>query len=115
MEALLHQTRKTPYGFREAAPQAVLPFVGAARIVDVREPFELADGRISGAENVPLGTLDRAARGWRRDEPLILVCRSGARSGRAAAALAAAGFQAVVNLAGGMLAWQAAGLPVERG
>jgi rhodanese-related sulfurtransferase len=54
------------------------------------------------------------ARGWRRDEELLLVCRSGGRSGQVAQALARAGFSKVMNLAGGMVAWNAAGLPVER-
>jgi glyoxylase-like metal-dependent hydrolase (beta-lactamase superfamily II) len=53
---------------------------------------------------VPLATLGACAASWRKDEEILLVCRSGARSGRAAQALVAAGFQKVMNLAGGMLA-----------
>lgn len=102
----------TVRGYRDVSPRELHAALGKARIIDVREPHEVASsGRIAGAENIPLGTLDQAARGFRRDEPLVLVCRSGARSARASAALAAAGFRAVANLAGGMLAWQAAGLP----
>ena len=52
------------------------------------------------------------ARTWNRDDELVIVCRSGARSARAAEALAAMGFRRVMNLTGGMLAYTAAGLPV---
>lgn len=87
------------------------------RIVDVREPAEYTGelGHIAGAELVPLGTVDRAAATWDRDAPLVLVCRSGGRSGKAALALLDAGFKKVVSMAGGMLAWNASAIPVERG
>jgi rhodanese-related sulfurtransferase len=48
------------------------------------------------------------------DHDLVVVCRAGARSATAAAMLRRAGFRRVVNLHGGMLAWQGAGLPVQR-
>lgn len=88
-----------------------------ARLVDVREPHEYTGelGHIEGAELVPLAGLAEAARGWSRDAELVLVCRSGARSGRGAAALAQElGFTRVMNMRGGMLAWNAAGYPVAR-
>lgn len=86
------------------------------RIVDVREPSEFigALGHIPGAELVPLGTLPDAAKGWDRGASLLLVCRSGARSSRAAEALAQLGFGKLKNLRGGMLAYNAAGLPTEK-
>ncbi|MCL4228846.1 MAG: rhodanese-like domain-containing protein [Myxococcales bacterium] len=85
-------------------------------MIDVREPHEFTGelGHVAGSKLVPLATLLDAARAWPRDEELVLVCRSGNRSGRAAQALAGAGFTRLYNLAGGMLAWNAAGLPVER-
>ena len=88
----------------------------SARIIDVREPDEFTGdlGHIPGAELVPLATIGQAAASWDRDKPMILVCRSGGRSGRAASALVAAGFRRVMNLTGGMLAYTAAGLPVAR-
>jgi rhodanese-related sulfurtransferase len=61
---------------------------------------------------VPLATVEAAAAAWPRADRLLMVCRSGARSGRAAAALLGMGFTDVTNLTGGMLAWDAAGLPV---
>lgn len=88
-----------------------------AHIIDVREAHELSGelGRLPDAVHVPLATIPQAAAGWRRDEQLIIVCRSGGRSARAAAILLELGFRKVHNLRGGMLAVNAAGLPVERG
>lgn len=78
-------------------------------LLDVREQDEWAAGHAPGAVHVPLGTL-RAA-DLRTDKPVVAVCRSGNRSAVAAAALAQVGLD-VVNMAGGMTAWAAAGLPV---
>ncbi len=89
----------------------------AARRVDVREPDELLAelGRVEGVELVPLATLERAAADWDREQPLVLLCRSGGRSGRAALTLLGMGFTKVASMAGGMLRWNAEGLPVVRG
>lgn len=80
------------------------------RLIDVRQPEEFEDalGHLPGAELVPLGTLGHAAADWDRHEPLVVVCRSGGRSGRAALGLLGMGFDRVVSLRGGMLAVQAA-------
>jgi sulfur dioxygenase len=83
--------------------RASLP--NAGRVIDVREPHEFAAGRISGAESFPLGGLAAEAAGWDRGTPLITVCRSGGRSGRAAAQLEGMGFTKVASLSGGMIAW----------
>jgi rhodanese-related sulfurtransferase len=102
--------------FHEIDPSD-LPAAREARLVDVREPAELSGelGHLRGAENVPLATLPAAAAGWDRAAPVVVVCRSGGRSGRAARLLADMGFRRVANLRGGMLAVNAAGLAVERG
>lgn len=84
---------------------------GGALLVDVREPEEWRAGRAPQALHVPLGELAARLAELPVDRPLIMVCRSGARSDRAAAALVGLGFRAS-NLAGGMRAWQAAALPV---
>ena len=101
-------------GFQDVRPTTVASHLADLRLVDVREPHEFATGRIAGAESVPLATVIEAAAGWDRSRPMLLICRSGNRSGRAAAALAGMGFSNLLNLAGGMLAWEAEGLPVER-
>lgn len=107
----------SPAGFREIAPDAVSRHAGDTRIIDVREPSEWNDalGHIAVAELVPLGTVTTQAAGWDRDRSIILVCRSGGRSARAAMALKAMGFEDVYNMTGGMMGWNAAGLPVQRG
>ncbi|XXF78346.1 rhodanese-like domain-containing protein [Myxococcaceae bacterium GXIMD 01537] len=86
------------------------------RLVDVREPDEFDGllGHIEGAELVPLATVGAAAASWARDADVLLVCRSGGRSAKAAAQLAGRGFTHMMNLRGGMLAWNAASLPVAR-
>jgi rhodanese-related sulfurtransferase len=90
--------------------------MGRVRIVDVREPDEYVGelGHIRDSKLVPLSRVEVAAEEWDRSQPVVLVCRSGARSGRAAAQLAARGFTRAINMTGGMLSWQARNLPVER-
>lgn len=102
--------------YRDLDPGEVAAERGRARFIDVREPAEFTGelGHIAGSELVPLGGLERAARGWSHEQRIVLVCRSGARSGRAASYLAASGFKDVINLSGGMIAWNDAGLPIER-
>ncbi len=85
-----------------------------ALVVDVRDPGEYGAGHILGARNVPLQRIGEFDLGKHKDRPLILYCDSGDRSGKAAAALKKQGFSRVVNLAGGIGAWQLAGLPVEK-
>jgi rhodanese-related sulfurtransferase len=87
------------------------------RLLDVRTPAEFASEHIRGAYNVPLDTLGEHAREIRasRQNPLVLVCRSGQRARTAETALKAAGLQHLHVLDGGIAAWTAAGLPVERG
>ena len=86
------------------------------RIIDVREAEEYSGelGHIANAELVPLGQLGDQAQHWNRDEPLLLVCRSGRRSANAAKQLRAQGFQWLLNLEGGMLAHAEANLPTQR-
>lgn len=92
------------------------PLPEGARLVDVREPHELTGplGHLAAAENHPLAGVTAAAAAWRRDEPIVLICRSGARSARAAGELARMGFTHLYNLTGGMMAWNDAGLPTAR-
>lgn len=84
---------------------------GQVLLLDVREPFEWAAGHAPDAVHVPMGQLTRET--VEEGTPVVVVCRSGNRSGVAAQALAAVGYRAW-NLVGGMKAWSAAGLPVVR-
>jgi len=86
-------------------------------VLDVREPDEFRGelGHVAGAELVPLQTLNVSAAALPRQRPIVTVCRSGGRSGKAALALQQLGFARVASLAGGMLDWNARGLAVELG
>jgi rhodanese-related sulfurtransferase len=85
-----------------------------AILIDVREPHEYQAGHVEGAELMPLARTVALADDLPRDEPVYVVCRSGNRSLQASRALVEAGFQDVRNVDGGMIAWEAAGLPVAR-
>lgn len=83
-----------------------------AVLLDVREQTEWSAGRAPRARHIPLGQLDaRMARELSTSATILTVCRSGARSARAARQLRRAGYT-VIDVKGGMNAWQAAGLPV---
>lgn len=85
------------------------------QIIDVREPYEYKEGHIPGSKLIPLGQLTRRLNELGpKDREVIVVCRSGSRSGQAAHQLAAMGYNKVVNLRGGILSWHRAGLPSER-
>lgn len=92
--------------------------MGDLLIVDVRQAEELYGdlGHIPAARHVPLDILFTAGppADWKRDQPLLVVCRSGARSAQAAVQLGAWGFTEVYNLRGGMIGWHRAGLPTTR-
>lgn len=102
-------------GYVDITPNELLAYLPGARVVDVREPSEFAGplGHIPGAELAPLAQLHSRAAAWHKEQPVLLVCRSGVRSARAAVALAESGFTRVLNLRGGMQAYAAASLPIE--
>ena len=84
---------------------------GGAILLDVREPHEWQAGHAPKARHIPLAQLASRAKELPAGRPIVTVCRSGARSSRAATLLARDGRQ-VSNLAGGMHAWARADLPV---
>lgn len=116
--SLFDSTAKpNPAGYRDVQVLDVHT-VGAngAVIIDVREPHEFVGelGHVPGATLVPLASVPAQAVTWDKSLEYLLVCRSGGRSGQAAQALHRAGFTRVMNLVGGMLAWNQAGLKTER-
>lgn len=88
---------------------------GEAELFDVREPAEHQEWRIPGARSVPLSSLDPESVVAPPGRRVVLHCKSGVRCGIAAERLRAAGrTEPLYRLSGGILAWSAAGLPVER-
>ncbi len=104
-------------------PDAAASAINAgAQVIDVREPQEFAGGAIAGSINVPLGRIQQQGLAALRDAgidtdapTLLLVCRSGARSGSACLALREALGDRTKNLAGGVTAWGSRGLPLPPG
>ena len=110
-----------------AAASAALPGVevkqgaalqsSGALLLDVREDYEYAQGHAPGSVLIPLGQLQQRLHEiiGHKNKPVALICRSGNRSAQALKLLEGAGFTAAVNVEGGMIAWQKAGLPVISG
>ena len=85
---------------------------GTIQLIDVRQRHEHEAGRIAGTPLIELGSLTEEAATIDPKRPVVFYCRSGGRSAMATEAFEQAGFDAH-NMAGGMLEWEAAGLPIE--
>jgi phage shock protein E len=86
-------------GAQISGAEARLFVAGGARLVDVRTPEEFADGHIAGAVNIPVQDLDRRmGELGPKEKNLVVYCRSGNRSARAAQMLESAGYAAVQDL-----------------
>lgn len=87
-----------------------------AIVLDVRSAAEFAQTHILNARNIPLDEMEARLKELERfkQKPVIVSCATGNRSGSAAALLRKHGFSNVVNLAGGVAAWQQAGLPTAK-
>jgi rhodanese-related sulfurtransferase len=99
-----------PVDIAQVSPAELAADTSGPHVLDVREPEEVAAGRIPGSANIPLSQLPARVGELDRGTPIVAVCRSGRRSQAAAEALAGAGFT-VANLAGGMNRWTAEGRP----
>ena len=85
---------------------------GDIQLIDVRQPEEHEAGRIAGDRFIELAHLPAQVDTIDRDRPVVFYCRSGSRSAMATEAFRGAGFDAH-NMAGGLLDWDAAGLPLD--
>lgn len=94
-------------GARQVSVDWVRQHGSDVRLVDVREPHEYHGplGHVPDAELVPLQTVEVAAKQWDPEAPVVLICRSGARSDRAAVALERRGFKRVASMTGGTQSW----------
>ncbi len=91
----------------------------SVELIDVRTPAEFREVHATMARNVPLETINAkqlmSGRNGDADRPVYVICRSGKRAEKACEQLQAKGISHVVNVEGGTLAWDQAGLPVQRG
>ncbi|MDX8386769.1 MAG: rhodanese-like domain-containing protein [Gallionella sp.] len=85
-----------------------------ALLLDVREPSEYSDVHAPNATLIPLGQLSSRLQeiATHKDQPVLVVCRSGGRSAKAVTILEKAGYSQVNNVNGGMNAWESEGLAV---
>jgi sulfur dioxygenase len=114
--SLISSAKKHPAGFFEVTQEQVMLPAAGFRIIDVREPAEFTGelGHIAGAQLLPMSSTVAHLASAPKDEPLLIVCKAGGRSAAIAQSLTTAGFTQVVNLIGGMLAWNAAGRPIDK-
>ncbi len=100
------------------APDAAVQLINREKavVIDVCSQAEFSSGHVVGARNIPLDQLEAALPGAVRNKalPLILVCARGVRANRALAIARKLGYDKAAALAGGMNAWRAANLPVEK-
>ena len=109
---------------RETSPSGLHAAPGDAVVIDVREPAEFETGHIPGSINIPRGVLEFQVDAHpavanvsdpalsHKERPIVLVCRTGGRAALSALSLQRLGFADVRSIAGGVLAWGEAGLPL---
>jgi len=104
-------------GIWEVQPNWLEEHLSDVQVLDVRELDEFNGplGHIAGAKLLPLGSLVENAATLAREKPIVVVCRSGARSAQATLMLGKVGFEKVANLSGGMLRWRTQRFQVEGG
>lgn len=83
-------------------------------LIDVREQAEYNEGHIPGITLIPMGEIPGRLAEIPKDKTVVVTCRSGNRSSQVASYLQQQGFTNIHDLQGGIVAWQQAGLPVER-
>lgn len=104
-------------GGRGIAPAQAVQLMNREKavVIDVCSAEEFAQGHIVGARNIPVDQVAEAkGLPTNKAQPLVVVCASGVRAGRAASVLRKAGHEQVHVLAGGMAAWREAGLPTQK-
>jgi rhodanese-related sulfurtransferase len=105
-------------GIKEVGPAEATQLINHqnAVVLDVREEGEFQAGRIPRAKHIPLGALGKrlSELDKHKGRPVVVSCRSGARSSRACGVLRKNGFEQVYNLAGGVIAWEQANMPLEK-
>ena len=110
--------QKATAGGKDVSVQEAVQLINRrdAIVLDIRDPSEFASGHIPNARNIPMAELEKRLREIEKfkQRPAIVICRSGTRAASACATLRKNGFQEVYSLKGGMLAWQQAGMPLQK-
>ena len=105
-------------GIKEVDCPAALQLINHknALVLDVREDNEFKMGHVLNSRQIPLGKLDERIGELEKykEQPIVVICRSGNRSVSACTMLGKSGFSQVYNLTGGIIAWQKANLPLEK-
>lgn len=102
------------YGIKEVDVDFLHTRKDDIHLIDVRTEAEVAAGAIAGAIHIPLHLLPIKANEIPQDKPVVIYCRSGARSAQACAFMQQKGYNNMHNLAGGISAWARAGKPIGR-
>lgn len=101
------------YDIGGAEAEARLKITQPPLVLDVRTPEEYRQGHIEGSVLIPLDELSSRMQEVPADREVLVICRSGARSGVATSQLRSAGYNAF-NISGGLMSWVRSGLPVSR-
>ncbi|SDN94357.1 Rhodanese-related sulfurtransferase [Halomonas shengliensis] len=113
---VLYEVRNSAAGGVTAGEATQLINREDAVVVDTREAGDFKAGHIAGARNIPQSRLDERMSELEKvkDKPIIVACKHGQAAGAAVAKLTKAGYPRVLKLKGGMMQWQADGLPVVK-
>lgn len=116
--ALLAHTFIGSWGVKNVPPSEAVVLINRenALVLDVRTDDEFKQGHIINSMHIPVGLLTSRMSELQKhkSQPVVVVCRSGNRSNQACAVLRKQGFESVYGLAGGIVAWQNATLPLEK-
>lgn len=112
---LFKPKENTENPIQNMSPREVKALIGTkgVTIIDVREAAEYKEGHIAQAKLMPLGTVTNHVAELAKYDKVIVVCRSGNRSGMACRTLQSNGVKNLINMSGGMMAWAQAGLPIK--
>lgn len=112
---LFKPKENTENPIQNMSPREVKALIGTkgVTIIDVREAAEYKEGHIAQAKLMPLGTVTNHVAELTKYDKVIVVCRSGNRSGMACRTLRSNGVKNLINMSGGMMAWAQAGLPIK--
>jgi rhodanese-related sulfurtransferase len=105
--------------YANLGPSAAISLINSDQTVllDVREQNEIKDGMLADAIHIPIGSINKrlSELDKYKGNSVLVYCRSGNRSGSVCRTLTGRGFEKVYNLSGGIMAWQDAHLPIQKG